>query len=356
MGKIIDALVSLFGIGNSTAQTAMNYDINKKNYDLAKQNYEFQKDSYNKTHQLQKDAFQFQKDSYLQNFEYEKNLQQQIFGREDSAVQRRVADLQKAGLSKTLAAGDGAGAGSVVSTSPSSASFSGSGFNGSAPQRGYIDILSAGLNMASALSDIRKTQADTENAIKQNQVMDSQLATDKINRQLTLVKMAVEQGNLDMLPLTREQKIASINLTNQQMEALKEQVNASIQNRKINDYSLTVLLPQQYQKGVEEIANLKKQGLTYDADLVYRNLQSDLLVHNINDALFQSRIRELDYYYQANTGLKPRSASPVLGDVMGAVNSSGYNSYLDFVKDLGKNAVDGYKKIVNSFKKDKTPK
>ena len=329
MGKIIDALAGLFGIGNSTSQTYMNYDINKKNYDLAKQNYEFNKESY------------------LKNFEYQKQLQQQLFGREDSAVQRRVADLQKSGLSKTLAAGEGAGSGPVVSTSSSSLS---------APHRSQVDLISASLNMATALSDIRKVQADTENSLKQNQVMDSQLENDKANRQYTLVKMAVEQGNLDMLPLSREQRIASINLTNQQIEALKEQVNASVQNRQINDYKLTVLLPQQFQKGAEEIANLKKQGLTYDADLVYRNLQSDLLVHNINDALFQSRIRELDYYYQVNTGLKPRSASPVLGDIMGAVNSSGYNSYLDFVKDLGKNAVDGYKKIVNSFKKDKTPK
>ncbi|WGL31444.1 DNA pilot protein [Dipodfec virus UOA04_Rod_1057] len=49
-------------------------------------------------------------------FEYQKQLQQQIFEREDTAAQRKATDLAKAGLSKTLAAGGGAQAGAVVQT------------------------------------------------------------------------------------------------------------------------------------------------------------------------------------------------------------------------------------------------
>lgn len=47
---------------------------------------------------------------------YQKRLQREIFNREDTAAQRRAADLEAAGLSKTLAAGGTASAGPVVST------------------------------------------------------------------------------------------------------------------------------------------------------------------------------------------------------------------------------------------------
>ncbi|QCS36940.1 DNA pilot protein [Tortoise microvirus 30] len=47
-------------------------------------------------------------------FKWQKKTQQDIFNRDDNAVQRRVADLQAAGLSPTLAAGSAAGTSGAV--------------------------------------------------------------------------------------------------------------------------------------------------------------------------------------------------------------------------------------------------
>lgn len=53
-----------------------------------------------------------------QNLQWQQSLQHDIFSREDNSIRRRVKDLEAAGLSPVLAAGQGASAGQVIRTDP----------------------------------------------------------------------------------------------------------------------------------------------------------------------------------------------------------------------------------------------
>lgn len=89
--------------------------------------------------------FELQKE----NLAYQKDLQNRIFEREDNAVQRRVNDLVKAGLSPTLAAGSSAGSGSVVSTS--------------APQKkNNLEALTALASVKTLLAQQRRAQTEAD--------------------------------------------------------------------------------------------------------------------------------------------------------------------------------------------------
>lgn len=134
MSGLIDPLGNLVNAGANVYGTIKTVQQNEKNYNLQKENYE-----------------------------YQKNLQQTIFNREDNAVQRRVADLKAAGLSPTLAAGSSANAGSVVSTR--------------APQRetdleAYMALARVGTLLA------EQQRAQTEADIAKNQLEQDKLDTE----------------------------------------------------------------------------------------------------------------------------------------------------------------------------------
>lgn len=90
------------------------------------------------------------------NFDYQKALQERIFAREDTALQRYMTDLKAAGLNPQLAAGShGSNAGSVVSTTP--------------PQRDakWLDKLHFNLDYITSLEQIAQQKYQTE-IMKQN--------------------------------------------------------------------------------------------------------------------------------------------------------------------------------------------
>lgn len=110
---------------------------------------------------------QFQRDSMATNL----TLQKIAWGREDNAVQRRMADLKKAGLSPTLAAGSAAGASGPIQIGSQEAKKSGGSI--------AADVIQGALSMSQLSQTVASTalvKADTENRAETKDLIIAQQA------------------------------------------------------------------------------------------------------------------------------------------------------------------------------------
>lgn len=193
-------------------------------------------------------------DSYKehQNYAYQKDLQQKIFQREDSSVQRRVNDLRQAGLSPTLGAGQGASAGQAIKTE--------------APKAPHIDAtekMIVGLQMLQQKANISKTMAETS-AIelqKQRSQWDLGIAQKVDPMKIEQLGLSIKGANLSNLSKNLDNQIRTFNISNQDLEKVR----------------------------LENINAIQAQNLT--------NLQEDLLIKQIT---VEEKRHNLDYYKNMN--------------------------------------------------------
>lgn len=109
-----------------------------------------------------------------QNLQYQKDLQQQIFAREDSAIQRRVRDLESAGVSRNLAAGSAAPSGAAINTrAPQQAQLGN--------MKGLSEVAINAISILQGLKNVDKTVAETNlinaNSAKANTELQFTVAT-----------------------------------------------------------------------------------------------------------------------------------------------------------------------------------
>lgn len=193
------------------------------------------------------------------NLAYQKDLQKQIFGREDNAVQRQALDMEAAGLSKTLAAGSGANAGSVITTS--------------APQLSGISEGVGKISQSPAIAlDLKQKREQIENTKQNNALIQAQKA--KVNEETEFMK----QNN--------PQKVEAADIANQISRATKRSTITTvaeklwkIQNeRNLINYKTDLTLSQLRNMDAKNIAQyISNEMARYNADWYKQfNIPSDM--------------------------------------------------------------------------------
>lgn len=134
--------------------------------------------------------------SYLQyrNQKYMKHVQNEEWRREDNAVQRRAADLQAAGLSKTLAAGSSASSGPVVNTSP--VQFDGNSMIEAAQTAAQMMQMDANIAQTKAQEELTRHQIKNVDANTAKTAVDTADAA----RNLELAKKSGMASNVSGIP------------------------------------------------------------------------------------------------------------------------------------------------------------
>lgn len=161
---------------------------------------------------------------------YDRQLQQTIFQREDNAIQRRVADIKDAGLSPILAAGNPAQAGAVVKSqapqfTPSSGDIAGEAL---ALMKMKADIHQS--EAQAKLTEAQTAKTETESAFN------SQTMTDRI----ASVASGLKGQDLSNVRATIDNQIARLGITKAQLDNVKATIGNQAATAGLNEQQLDI--------------------------------------------------------------------------------------------------------------------
>lgn len=233
IGLGIQAGSALASIGTGIFNSISNAKVNQQNNALAQKNYE-----------LNASNLEWNKRMADRDFEYNKQLQEKIFQREDSAVQRMVADNRAAGLSP-IAGLAGASAGQALEANTPQVST-----NMTAPQMSANQLTAD----FSSLASMGNSLVSREQYNDQNKLAMEKLGLEKDSNAVNIeqMKSRIEASRLenDFARATLEDRIYGAKLDNKRVDTLIGKTMADMEGSLITNRI----------KGLEEVQTAREMN------------------------------------------------------------------------------------------------